>query len=77
MTLEEFIGGQGHFMGLVRLMTLQEFIGGQGHFMGLVRLEKASNVARDLSSDYDYSQKYKSILVKTDCAIYAQQYSRK
>ena len=42
------------------LMTLEEFIGGQGqrssHFMGLVRLEKASNVARDLFYDYDYSQ---------------------
>ena len=46
-------------------------------FIGLVRLEKASNVARDLFSDYDYSQKYKNILVKTACSIYAQQYSRK
>ena len=29
-------------------------------FMGLVRLEKASNVARELFSDYDYSQNHRS-----------------
>ena len=40
---------------------------GQGHIMDLVRLEKASNVARDLFSDYDYLQKYQNILVKTVC----------
>ena len=43
-------------------MTLKEFIGdqGQGYFMGLVRLEKASNMARDLFSDNDYSQNHRS-----------------
>ena len=41
--------------------------------MGLVRLEKSSNVARDLFSEYDYSQR--NILVKTVGSIYAQQYS--
>ena len=39
--------------------------------MGLVRLEKVSNVAFDLFSDYHYAQKYKNILVKTVCSIYA------
>ena len=48
-----------------KFMTLEELIGGHGlegqdHFMGLVRLEKASNVARDLFSDYDYSQNHRS-----------------
>ena len=59
-------------------MTLEEFIVGlgQGHFMGLVRLEKASNGARLRFSDYDYSKKYKNILVKTLCSIYAQEYSK-
>ena len=61
-------------------MTLEEFTGGQSQrsrpFYGSVRPEKASNVGRDLFSDYDYSQKYKNVLVKTVCTIYAQQYSR-
>ena len=51
--------------------------------MCLVRLEKASDVARDPFSDYDYSEKntqgesVKNILVKSVGSIYAQQYSRK
>ena len=50
--------------------------------MGLVRLEKASNVARDLFSDYiihkiTETESVKNILVKTVGSIYAQQYSKK
>ena len=44
--------------------------------MRLVRLEKASNGARLRFSDYDYSKKYKNILVKTLSSIYAQEYSK-
>ena len=46
------------FIKLKAISTFMTFIGGQGqdHFMSLVRLEKASNVSRDLISDYDYSQ---------------------
>ena len=36
---------------------LEVKVKGQDHIMGLVRLEKASNVARSLFSDYEYSQK--------------------
>ena len=45
-------------------MTLSDFlevkVKGQDILMGLVRLEKASNVSRDLFSDYDYLQNHQS-----------------
>ena len=44
-------------------MILEECIGSQclrsRPFMGLIRLEEESNVARDLFSDYDYSQNHR------------------
>ena len=49
-------------------MTLEELIGGQGQrsrpFYGSGQIEKASNMTRDLFSNYDYSQTTESESVK-------------